>query len=57
MTTLELFNKYPELIDITSGDNNKKISYGIHNLDFINGLVSIYTNYFKSICICAIFNN
>jgi hypothetical protein len=46
-SVLKSFNKYPELIDITSGLFDKKVNYGIHNLDFIMNLVNVYQNYFK----------
>ena len=45
---LESFNKYPELIDITSGGNiHRRHNYGHFTLDFIDHLANVYHHYFK----------
>ena len=47
METLNLFNKYPILIDITKDSEKSKLHYGNYNLDFVKSLKLIYQNYFK----------
>ena len=48
MDTLNLFNKYPSLIDITKDSKKSGIlHYGNYNFDFVKSLKLIYQNYFK----------
>ena len=48
MDILTLFNKYPNLIDITRDSEKSGIlHYGNYNLDFVKSLKLIYQNYFK----------